>query len=245
MTEAEWQACTAPKRMLAHLRDHASDRKMRLVAVACCRRVWPWLTDDRSRNAIAMLERFVDGAASRSELESAAREANDRSVTGRSTSDAYDDRHEIPAAVAVAEAVRAFSHLKWYHNATDDTILASEYATIATAQNPAESAANRKSADREADDFLQAREETEQVKLIRCVFGNPFRPVQLNPRWRTTDVVALARAIYDDRAFNRLPILADALMDAGCEDESIIGHSREHSPHVRGCWVVDLVLGKE
>jgi len=66
-----------------------------------------------------------------------------------------------------------------------------------------------------------------------------------DPRWRTSDVVDVARGIYEDKAFERMPILADALMDAGCEDEQIIGHCRGEGPHVRGCWVVDLVLGKE
>lgn len=80
---------------------------------------------------------------------------------------------------------------------------------------------------------------------LRDIFGNPFCPVALDPRWRTSDVVGVARGIYEDWAFDRLPILADALMDAGCENEQIIGHCRSDSPHVRGCWVVDLVLGNE
>jgi hypothetical protein len=80
--------------------------------------------------------------------------------------------------------------------------------------------------------------------LIRDLFGNPFRPVAFDPRWRTADTVGLARGIYDERAFDRLPLLADALMDAGCADEQVLGHCRSEGPHVRGCWVVDLVLGK-
>ena len=66
-----------------------------------------------------------------------------------------------------------------------------------------------------------------------------------DPRWRTSNVTALAQAIYDDRAFDRLPILADALEDAGCTDADILNHCRQPGEHVRGCWVVDLVLGKE
>jgi hypothetical protein len=88
-------------------------------------------------------------------------------------------------------------------------------------------------------------EKARQVPLVNCVFGNPFRPVTFDARWRTSDVVGLAQAIYDDKAFERMPILGDALMDAGCEDEQIIGHCRGDGPHVRGCWVVDLVLGRE
>jgi hypothetical protein len=81
--------------------------------------------------------------------------------------------------------------------------------------------------------------------FARDILGNPFRPVPFGPRWRTSDVNGLARSIYGDRAFDRMPILADALMDAGCADEQFLSHCRGAGPHVRGCWVVDLVLGKE
>ena len=84
-----------------------------------------------------------------------------------------------------------------------------------------------------------------QAELVREVVGNPFRPAALDPRWRTADVVGLARGIYEDRAFDRLPLLADALMDAESDDEDILSHCRAAGPHVRGCWVVDLVLGRE
>ena len=78
--------------------------------------------------------------------------------------------------------------------------------------------------------------------LTRCVFGNPFRPAaKLDPRWRTSTVLALAAGIYAERAFDRMPILADALMDAGCGNADVLGHCRAETPHCRGCWVVDLV----
>jgi hypothetical protein len=80
--------------------------------------------------------------------------------------------------------------------------------------------------------------------LARCVFGNPFRPAAADPSWLTTTVSALARGIYEGRAFDRLPILADALQDAGCELEAVLAHCQGGGPHVRGCWVVDLLLGK-
>jgi hypothetical protein len=88
-------------------------------------------------------------------------------------------------------------------------------------------------------------EHAAQAELLRDIFGNPFRPVTFDPHWRTSDVVGLAHAIYEDKAFERMPILADALMDAGCEEEQIIGHCRGDGPHVRGCWVVDLILDKQ
>jgi hypothetical protein len=82
------------------------------------------------------------------------------------------------------------------------------------------------------------------AELLREVFGNPRRPCVLDPRWLTANVVDLARVIYLERSFDRLPILADALMDAGCENEAILGHCRSGDVHVRGCWVVDLLFGK-
>jgi hypothetical protein len=84
-----------------------------------------------------------------------------------------------------------------------------------------------------------------QAALLRDIFGNQYRPVAVDPQWLTSDVVALAEGIYQERAFDRMPILADALQDAGCESENILTHCRQPGVHVRGCWVVDLLLGKE
>lgn len=80
--------------------------------------------------------------------------------------------------------------------------------------------------------------------LIRELFANPFRPAAFDPGWRTTTVVAMARGMYEARDFSAMPILADALEDAGCEDADILVHCRRDSAHVRGCWVVDRILGK-
>jgi hypothetical protein len=91
-------------------------------------------------------------------------------------------------------------------------------------------------------------EESHKVMLchfVRDIFGNPFRPATFNPAWRTDTAVALARQMYDSRDFGAMPILADALQDAGCGDEQVLAHCRGAGPHVRGCWVVDLVLGKQ
>jgi hypothetical protein len=85
-----------------------------------------------------------------------------------------------------------------------------------------------------------------QAALARDIFGNPFRPpVAFEPSWRTSTVLALAKQMYESGEFGAMPILADALQDAGCEDEAILDHCRDaNQPHVRGCWVVDLVLSK-
>jgi hypothetical protein len=82
------------------------------------------------------------------------------------------------------------------------------------------------------------------VGWLRCAFGNPFRPVDFAP-WRTDTAVVLARQMYESREFGAMPILADALQDAGCANEDVLAHCRGPGPHVRGCWVVDGVLGKE
>jgi hypothetical protein len=81
--------------------------------------------------------------------------------------------------------------------------------------------------------------------LIREIFGNPFRPITVNPSWLTSDVVVLATGIYQDLAFDRMPILADALQDAGCDNGDILNHCRQPGEHVRGCWVVDLLTGRK
>jgi hypothetical protein len=81
--------------------------------------------------------------------------------------------------------------------------------------------------------------------LITELFGNPFRPVPVDPNWLTSTVVALAVGIYGERAFDRMPILADALQDAGCDSAEVLDHCRQPGEHVRGCWVIDLLLGKE
>jgi len=80
---------------------------------------------------------------------------------------------------------------------------------------------------------------------VREVIRYPFRPVAFDVEWRTTTVLALARHMYESREFSAMPVMADALQDAGCEDENILSHCRGPGPHVRGCWVVDLVLGKD
>jgi hypothetical protein len=82
-----------------------------------------------------------------------------------------------------------------------------------------------------------------QVLLLRDILGNPFRPVAVDPAWRTSDVLAMCRGMYESRDFAAMPILADALQDAECENAAVLDHCRGAGPHVRGCWVVDLLLG--
>ena len=86
-------------------------------------------------------------------------------------------------------------------------------------------------------------ERVAQCNLIHCIFGNPFRSVVADPAWLTPTVVSIAIAIYQDRGFDRLPILADALEEAGCTNADLLLQCRQPGEHVRGCWVVDMLLG--
>ena len=95
-----------------------------------------------------------------------------------------------------------------------------------------------------ADFFAAMNPAASKATIIRDIFGNPFRPVALDPAWLTPTVVALASQLYESRDFGAMPILADALQDADCDNDAILDHCRGPGPHVPGCWVVDLVLGK-
>jgi hypothetical protein len=84
-----------------------------------------------------------------------------------------------------------------------------------------------------------------QCALLHDLVGNPFRPIAPDASWQTSKVLELAQAIYDQRSYADLPRLADALEDAGCDNADLLNHCREPGEHVRGCWVVDLLLGKK
>jgi hypothetical protein len=84
---------------------------------------------------------------------------------------------------------------------------------------------------------------TVSVERVSC--ERKGQPLSVDPAWLTSNVVALAKTIYDEQSFDRLPILADALEDAGCDNAEVLNHCRQPGEHVKGCWVVDLVLGKE
>jgi hypothetical protein len=97
-------------------------------------------------------------------------------------------------------------------------------------------------------DFVEIEEAQWQANLFRHLVGNPFQPASADGswlRWNDSTVVRLAQGIYDERAFDRLPILADALEEAGCRNADILAHCRQGGEHVRGCWLIDIVLGKD
>jgi hypothetical protein len=226
--------------MMEFIEGHCSERKLTLFGCACCYRQWPIIPDGCCRTAVETAERFADGHCDGTEL----RRARERV------------KEEYP-------------HLFWYQEFGCHAEAASYYAAFDAA------AAREMEADHPLDgpgDYLAVlkwcevagliasavsspqsptleadwkREAAAQCAILRDIFDNPFRPVQFDASWRTRTAVAVAQVIYDERNFGLLPVLADALEDAGCEDADVLSHCRHPGEHVRGCWVVDLVLGKE
>jgi hypothetical protein len=230
MTEQEWLTCTDPTPMLVFLWEKPSERKMRLFAVACCRRIWHLLIDKRSREAVEVAERYPDGGATDEELETASLAAEavwDADMKRAAKEGKWDRRSRLPYYGASAAAYNVAIPLGWWG--------------AAPAFRPPDEIARETVPDTGAEGAAQC-------VLLWDIFGNPFRPVVINPSWLAWNdemVVKLAQAIYDERAFDRLPVLADALEEAGCTNRDILNHCRQPAVHVRGCWAVDLLLGKE
>jgi hypothetical protein len=240
MTDEQWRSSTDPNAMLEWLRasGRTSDRKLRLIAAACCRRIWHLLDDERSRRAVEGAERYADGettkrdlATCRTEAWSAARNAAERHHTS-----SYHRRVAHSAAIAAAENAGKVA------SRSVRVVIAA--AAEALAEEAALAVACRGGYVAERNATLTA-ERRGQAGLIRELFAPPLHPGNVLPSWVSDDVATIAAAIYEERAFERMPILGDALEDAGCNDEFILTHCRSQAGHVRGCWVLDAVLGKE
>ncbi len=245
MTEAEWLAATDPRPMLHSLQDNFSERKLRLFAAACCRRWWHLLAPEWSRRAVETAERFADGLATGDELAPLWSEF----IAFRAEREDYDNpaytdepwHHAVEAAGwtacrEISDDERAFPwHTYW------DCADCAAWAINVAAES--------------GEGLFAAAEKEAQGRALLCLFGNPFRPMpSIDPAWLVWHggwVSKLARFAYDDRRLPegtldtaRLAVLADALEDAGCADPDLLGHLRGPGPHVRGCWAVDLLLGK-
>jgi hypothetical protein len=241
VTEQQWRTCTDPKPMLRFLRGKASDRKLRLLACACCRRVWDSLSAEESRQAVLVAERFADGLASADELAAAGRRAT------RPARDAAAKRiSNSPGAAGKAAAAlvgsAAYSRI---HAAYGDPLRKDAPQQAAKELGlSAEAALDPRDAYVEAE----AHEAAEQTALVRDLFADPFRAMPtIDPAWLAWNdgtLRKLAQAIYVERAFDRMPVLADALEEAGCTSQDILSHCREVGQPVRGCWVIDLLLGR-
>ena len=247
MTEQEWLDCADPRDMLKHLQverrlaqSRGGRRKLRLFACASCRHIWKYLADERSRKAVEVAERLADGSAGQAEVERARKEAGAavratrsgfqtlserkpmlhfRNLDATKAAEAALDRAAYPAACRACSACVAVAG---YAVARGFSALGFEQGT--------------------------KLEMAAQGALLRDLFGNPFRPVALDRTcltWQGSTIPKLALAIYQERAFDRLPILADALEDAGCDNADILDHCRGPAPHARGCWVLDQLTEKQ
>ena len=228
MTANVWHMSNNPQAMLSCLpAGVASDRQMRLFAVACCRCIWHLLTDEQSRQAVEVAERFADGRASTTER-AAARAAAWAAWAARAT--AWAARAAAWDAEAAAGAARAAAEA-----AAEAAVWAADAA--AGAAGDAGRAAEAAAGDARAA----------QSDLLRDIFGDPFGPQPTIAvevlAWNDRCVPRIAEAIYEERRFGDLPILADALLDAGADDDALLDHCRSPGPHVRGCWALDLARG--
>ena len=252
MTEAEWLACEDPQPMLRSVRGRISNRKLRLLIAGCCRLRWYAPGGQDVEKIVTSVESFADGEITFAEY-----------LTLHLSTHALSLRIQVAVSLGIAA-----KHVLW-----DDSRLPSqvwneqlravapkvwevgEYAEEKTTEGLhrlAEAAGygcaptdDRDARNTEEFRGVVALETAIQARLLRDIFGNPFRPVTFSPAWRTDTAIALARQMYEARDFSAMPILADALQDAGCDNDDVLNHCRSEGPHVRGCWVVDLVLEKE
>jgi hypothetical protein len=209
VTEAEFNT-SGPERMLSFLRasGKATDRKLRLFAVACCRRLEVELPDQRSWDAVHVAEWYADGNGTDTDL-AAARSDAEASFGLSRPGNAAVAATASSAWEAAVGAVAAVGWLGW-------------------------------------EWYEEGEEKDRQADLVRDISGPlPFRPIRLDPSWRTHAVMALATAIYDDRRWDDMPVLGDALQEAGCSDAELLAHCHGPAFHARGCWALDLLLNKE
>jgi hypothetical protein len=259
VTETEWLQCTDYEPMMGYLLHKVSARKKRLLACGCCRLVWPALADERSRTAVATSERYADGQVTLAELQRAwegSRQAWQECDTrywdyqkGKTFSSPPGHPPELRALYRAERAAHATMYasglsMENTHALQDDDELGFEFRRLLVAwwEGPwtAIGAANGAAGKITATGWPG-------VPLLRELFGNPFHPVQLDPGWlqvHGATACAVANTVYEAHAFERLPVLADALEEAGCVEPALLDHCRQGGEHVRGCWAVDLLTGR-
>jgi hypothetical protein len=264
MTQTEWFACSEPGAMLGLLYPDptrpgappASERALRLALCACCRRVWGSL-GPKGRAAVEAAEAFADGelpaavlldagAAAAAEAGAAA-PYTARSRAGWAAAWLAQGRLCHPDQVLRAAATAAAYAVVSYEETLEEM--------DGAAEGRPQPLSERWNAAHDAERAAQAA-------LLREVFGDPYRrdafddtdddraagaltpPLHAWRSWEGGTVPRLAEHVYAERDFSALPVLADALEDAGCTDADLLGHLRGPGPHVRGCWAADLLLSQ-
>ncbi len=217
--EKRWLTSDDPEALLAGFVDATGTRKLRLFSCACCRRAWKFAKDGRLLSLLRTLENAAEGK-----------------VKDRSREVARNHSYAVARAeIGDMQQCLAFEIWAALDNEIDLDVGECAAAAFGYVKGSGQRFERGKAAERK-----------EQANVVREIFGNPFRPVAFNPAWRTSDAMLLASGIYDERAFDRMPILADALQEAGCDSDALLKHCRDpHATHVRGCWALDLVLGKQ
>jgi hypothetical protein len=225
MTAEAWDKCQDLGPMLRCLSGKASNRKLRLFASSCVRRVWHLLGDERTRRAVEVAERYADGLATDDELRLSCEGGDYPSLRARLQAEAEGDAPNSYSPIDLAY-LADFHYLPRVCDALD--IAAKDAARFGGTTHAAEQAA--------------------QCALLRCIFGNPFRPPIVFPSAMLAHndgaLMKLATVIYDGRRWDELPLLADALEECGCTDQAVLDHLRGPGPHARGCFVVDALTGR-
>jgi hypothetical protein len=235
-----WLTCDSPSLMLTHLPGNVSVRKLRLFGIACCRRIWRIMKDDDCRQAVRLADRFVEGTVAPEEARRVCADLEQKRLAAiRGDIDLPETNVRIWCLAAARSLFQAADD-----SAPDDAL--NENADLLLTWEFVGSAFTHAHVkDYSADPTPKLfREYRAQADLLREILGHPFQPVAFDPEWRTPTVLGIAHAIYDEQAFDRLPILADALEDVGCSNEEILGHCRGKGRHTRGCWLLDLFLEK-
>jgi hypothetical protein len=234
-----------------------SERKLRLFVCACCARVEHLLPMEEARRLLRAAEEYADGRFSDPDLEAAERACDAASQSRREVAAPWlsHEREAVYAATYVsrseaagrlgtlvaARRARAGAAVWQRHVESLGGVLRVKPGEFA----PLEAVV--RTCDRSHMTEQLAAEARHQAELLRDVVGNPFRPGHADPTWfaRNANTVGrVAKAIYEEQRFQDLPVLADALEDAGCTDVEILSHCRGRGPHARGCWVIDQVLAK-
>jgi hypothetical protein len=240
MSPVLWETASL-REMLMLAAGKVSDRKLDLFNGWCCHALRPYLTDPRSRAAARYAEQHIDEGCPATPEREAILEAAKKAVEelikwAHAAPTNLEVRRRRVYALTAQIAQQALGHDQPNRGVWANALLTAHAFGYANDEPPA----CLPGSEELRDEHLRL-----QAAIFRDIVGNLLDPVAFDPRWRTEDTLGLARGIYEERAFARLPLLADALMDAGCDDERLLGHCQSKGPHTRGCWVVDLILGKE
>jgi hypothetical protein len=253
MTEEQWLHSASPHDMLGYLRQHClisrqvgGRRKMRLFCCACCRQHWHLFTEELHRRAVDVSEQFADGLVPKTKL----REAHQAVQAVWTEANAAMQRPFLEGRVPSADELRKMQitmPLTTSALYTADPSYAS--AALRIVHMGLSSAAAVTAAGVKQPEHGLAINDAfrRQAVLVRDIFGNPFRPFRLyagDLGGKEGVVAKIARTIYDEHRFDEMPVLADALEEAGCADHEMVEHCRAPGEHARGCWVLDALLDK-